>query len=101
MRNLGLDARTAREQGLSGAQDERLGTICREEGRALLTLDLGFADVRAHPPASYRGLIVLRLGTQARHHVLARVEALVPRFLHEDLDRQLWIVDETSVRIRA
>jgi len=86
---------------LSGESDDRLGAICRRERRALLTLDVGFADVRAHPPSRYRGLIVLRLGTHERRHILDRVKALVPRLLRDELDRRLWIVDESGVRVRG
>jgi len=36
------------EQGLAGAGDGRVESVLREERRALLTLDLGFADIRRH-----------------------------------------------------
>lgn len=100
LRAHGHDASTVFEQRLGGADDERVGEVCRIEGRSLLTLDLGFADIRAHPPAEYRGLIVLRLRTQGRSHLLAQVMKLAPLLTAQELDRRLWIVDETGIRIR-
>jgi len=100
LRAAGHDALSVPEQGLAGAGDSRLERFIREEKRALLTLDLGFADIRRHPPVDYSGLIVLRLGSQDRERVLALVESLLP-FLHEDrLEQRLWIVRHGELRIR-
>jgi predicted nuclease of predicted toxin-antitoxin system len=61
LRYKGHDALGVWDQGLKGKRDEDLARVCRLEGRALLTLDVGFADVRTYPPDQYPGLIVLRL----------------------------------------
>jgi predicted nuclease of predicted toxin-antitoxin system len=57
----GHDALTVSDQQLSGHVDSEVIDVCRNEGRALVTLDLGFADIRAYPPAAYPGIVVLRL----------------------------------------
>ena len=49
-----------------GTSDENLARTCRSELRALLTFDVGFADLRAYPPEEYAGFIVLRLSSQSR-----------------------------------
>lgn len=66
LRGLGHDAMTVHEQALRGAPDERLAEAVRREERILLTFDLGFADIRRHPPDQYAGIIVLRLASQHR-----------------------------------
>jgi predicted nuclease of predicted toxin-antitoxin system len=50
---LGHDAQTAWEEGLQGAPDPALLERVRREGRVLLTLDKGIADVRRYPPVQY------------------------------------------------
>jgi len=100
LRGAGHDALSVFEQGLGGSGDERLKGVLQDEGRALMTLDLGFADIRLHPPEEFPGVIVLRLVRQDREHVLAMVESLLP-FLHENpLERRLWIVRNGALRIR-
>lgn len=93
------DASTVHEQRLSGNPDLRIIEVCRQENRALVTLDLDFANVRAYPPNQYAGLIVLRLGRQDKRRVLnafARVLHLLPQ---EPVAQRLWIVEETRIRI--
>jgi len=71
------------------------------EGRALLTLDLGFADIRTYPPQHFPGLVVQRLRSQDKAHVLEIIEVLIPALSDQPLARRLWIVDETHVRVRG
>ena len=74
----GLDAVTVVAQDLGGRPDRDIISVCRNEDRALITLDVGFADIRLYPPESYPGLIVLRLARQDTPHVLA-LAAQLPR----------------------
>lgn len=60
----GHDAVSASAQDLQGAPDATISEACRSEERALVTLDVGFADIRAYPPSDYAGIIVLRLRHQ-------------------------------------
>lgn len=64
--NAGHDAKTVNEQQLQGVKDTVLINVCKNENRALVTLDTDFSDIRAYPPQEYSGIIVLRLGSQAR-----------------------------------
>jgi predicted nuclease of predicted toxin-antitoxin system len=52
LRLAGFDAMTVVERRLSGAPDARVAAVCHDEGRVLVTLDLDFADIRAHPPGT-------------------------------------------------
>jgi predicted nuclease of predicted toxin-antitoxin system len=60
LRDAGWDALSVAQQGLGGTDDNRLGAICVAESRILITLDLGFGNIKAYPPQSHPGIIVLR-----------------------------------------
>ena len=46
LRHQGYDALTVREQGLRGGADSDIAGICQQEVRAMITLDLDFANTR-------------------------------------------------------
>ena len=84
-----MDQRTKTSRHTASVKSERV-----------VTLDLGFADIRKFPPADHSGLIVLRVADQARGHILG-VMAMVLRLLErEPLEGRLWIVTDAAVRIR-
>jgi hypothetical protein len=56
----GHDAISVGQQGLAGADDARVYRLCQDERRALVTLDVDFANVHAYDPKSSAGVIVLR-----------------------------------------
>jgi len=58
------------KQHLEGSTDSDIDSVCQEEWRILVTLDTDFADIRAHPPSQFPGLIVLHLHRQDKHHIL-------------------------------
>jgi predicted nuclease of predicted toxin-antitoxin system len=100
LRQAGHDAMTVAEQGLSGSSDSTLAALCQDEERAMLTLDLDFADIRTYPPAEYAGIVVLRLLRNDAPHIQAVVGRMLPLMKTEPLPGHLWIVDEQKVRIR-
>ena len=100
LRRHGHDAVTVYEQRLRGGSDEEVIGVCRCEGRALVTLDLDFADIRTYPPTEYQGIVVLRLRDQSRQSALSVLERVVPLLSAEPLAGRLWIADESQVRIR-
>jgi hypothetical protein len=97
----GFDALTVIDQELGGKADDIIADFCRVEGRALITLDMGFADIRAYPPADYPGLIVLRLRRADRQHILRTVNQLISLLQANELAHKLWIVDEAGVRMHG
>ncbi len=101
LRAAGYDAATVTEQNLSGEPDSVVSAVCRVEGRALVTLDTDFADIRTYPPETHAGIIVLRLRRQDRPHVVETLRRLVPVIAVEHLAGFLWIVDEERVRVRG
>ncbi len=97
----GYDALTVRDQRIGGCDDPDLAGICRREDRAIITCDLDFSDIRAYPPADYAGIVVLRLARLDKHRVVLAIQRLLPILKSEPLAGRLWIVDETTVRIRS
>ncbi len=101
LRRYGHDARTVPEQGLRGRDDADVAAVCKGERRILITLDIGFGDLRQYPPDQYAGIIVLRLNRQGRRAVMAACERLMRLLTSESLAGRLWVVDEHSVRVRG
>jgi predicted nuclease of predicted toxin-antitoxin system len=97
----GHDAMPLGAQRMVGQPDTNVATLCRREGRAVVTLDLDFADIRAYRPSDYAGIIVLRLARLDKRRVLSVLQRLLPVLEDEPLAGKLWIVEETSVRVRG
>ena len=95
----GHEAHSALEQALGGASDPRIIEVCRLEGRALVTLDLDFANIQRYPPGRYSGIMVLRLGTQAQGPVAAGLTNAIALLQREALSGRWWIVEVGRVRI--
>jgi predicted nuclease of predicted toxin-antitoxin system len=101
LRRHGHDAMTVYEQGLQGHDDQTVAEVCKSESRALITLDVDFADVRAYPPTDFPGMIVLRLQDQSRPAVLKVLGRICSKLVEEPLTNRLWIVDEHHIRVRG
>ena len=99
LRTAGHDATTVTEQDMVGDPDATLSEACRREQMALVTLD--FADIRNYPPERHSGFIVLRVSRRGKRHIMEVFERIVPLLETETLAKQLWVVDEQSVRIRG
>jgi hypothetical protein len=67
----------------------------------LPTFDLGFADIRQYNPREWPGFVVLRLGSQARSHVMRVLRRVAPFLSSLPLEGRLWVVTETEIRIRG
>lgn len=100
LRQAGHVVSTVFEQNLPGADDHRLIRHCSAEGRALVTLDLDFANPLVFPPWEYRGIAVFRL---PRHPTRADIDRATKVFTSalasEVLDGKLWIVESTRIRL--
>lgn len=96
----GHDAATAADESLGGAPDAAIAFACAGEGRTLVTLDLDFADTRAYPPGEYPGIVVLRMPRATRDAVLRLGKHLLERLSESSPNGQLWIVEDSRIRIR-
>ncbi len=101
LREAGHDAVSVFDQSLGGQPDGRIASVCKGEGRALLTLDTDFSDIRTYPPADYPGLFVLRLARQSTPEVIRLVTRLLDVVKTADCRGQLWIVERDRIRVRS
>ena len=100
LRSAGHDAVSVLDQNLGGWADPGVAEVCRSEGRIVVTLDVGFADVRSYPPQDYAGLIVLRLKRQDKPAILQAFGRAMRVLPLEPIEGALWIVEKDRVRIR-
>ncbi len=101
LRGGGHDARNVYEEQLGGRPDPEISAAVTRESRALITLDLDFADIRSYPPEQYSGLLVFRLHRQDKPAVLRALRSVLPLLQKESLIGRLWIVTDASVRIHG
>ena len=101
LRAAGYDTHTVYDEALAGAADPAVAAACAREARVLVTLDLDFSDVRAYPPGTHPGIIVLRPRAPDRDSTLALLARVVPLLAAEVVRGCLWIVDAERVRVRA
>lgn len=100
LREAGIDAVTVLDQKLGGTADSTLYEVCGSEGRVLITLDVGFGDIRTYPPGTGPGVIVLRPRRQDAMSILRLVDSLLESLAREFAGGALWIVDENRIRVR-
>jgi hypothetical protein len=96
----GHDACTVPIQNLVSATDDEVIAACLGEGRALVTLDLDFANPRRFRPSSHAGIAVPRLPRKANALDLQRVVKVLAAGLRtQEIRGKLWIVETTRIRI--
>ena len=65
MTSAGHDVDTVTDEDLVGALDRDVVAAATAAGRILVSLDRGLGDIRAYPPGSHAGIVVLRLTDQS------------------------------------
>ena len=75
--------------------------FCRREKRVLVTLDVGFADIRSYPSAEGPCCLVFRLARLDREGVLSALQRVLPLLKKESVSEAIWVIDEWRVRIRT
>jgi hypothetical protein len=68
----GHDVSTVTLQRMESEPDAAVIEACRREGRALVTLDLDFANPLDYRPSEYAGIAVLRLPKKPRRKICSR-----------------------------
>ena len=96
----GHDAVTVLEQGMGGATDSDVASVCLPEKRILITQDMDFADIRMYPPGEHPGIVVFRLPSQTRASLLKVCASLIATLSNSSPRAQLWIVEDSRLRIR-
>ena len=91
---------TVASQSLGTARDTDLIERCRREGRALVSLDLDFANPLHFKPSRYAGIAVLRLPRKpSRQHLLTAVRTLAAGLEREGLTGKLWVIETGRIRV--
>ena len=97
----GHDATHILQQELGGEPDHKVVSICSGEGRCLISLDLGFANITAYPPAATSGLLILRPHRQDRATILKLVARIAKAVETQPVAGRLWIVTGKRIRSRS
>ncbi|MCC6575110.1 MAG: DUF5615 family PIN-like protein [Planctomycetes bacterium] len=98
----GHEAVDCRDLGMGAAPDADIAAYALKNGRAIITADFDFGDIRLYPPAKYAGIVVVQLPKKASiHFVIGTVEILLrkPDILAA-LPGKLAIVDGARIRLR-
>ena len=96
----GYDADRVFDQGLSGVVDAELWVHVKREDRFLITLDLGFSDVRRYAPGTHPGILLLRPRRKGRNAVSRVLRRVVAERRLETLEGCLAVADEARTRVR-
>jgi predicted nuclease of predicted toxin-antitoxin system len=100
LKHSGHNVFTVNEQKMQGSKDDDLIKVCKNEKRALITLDTDFSDIRRYPPKEYYGIIVLRCANQSKANTLHLIGKILPKLKIEKVIGELWIVEDDKIRIR-
>ena len=100
MRGLGFEVRRVQDLGLREQPDPVIFAKAQELGCVLLTNDQGFGDIRAYPPSTHQGIVVLKL---ADYRSTPQVHEVLRELLHQEpeLSKALFIVDRNKYRKRT
>ena len=96
----GHDVDTVGQEGLSGAPDPEVVAAAAAAGRVLVSLDVGLGDIRAYPPGSRAGIVVLRLTDQSAPAVGKAVSDLAALTNADGLAGAVSVLQRGLLRIR-
>ena len=96
----GHDADTVPAEGLTGAPDQDVVAAATAAGRILITLDQGMGDIRAYPPGSHSGIVVLRLADQSAATVTEAITDLAGLAEPANLTGAVAVLQRGLLRIR-
>lgn len=97
---LGHDVQTVADQGLLSEPDPVVAEAARTEGRMLLTLDVGLADLRKYAPGSHPGIVLFRPRTFGPLEVNRFVEDSIRELALDRLTGCVVLVEPSRVRLR-
>lgn len=98
----GHDCVDVRDVGYGGRADSEIAMLAAREQRCIIKCDWGFADVRAYPPSSHAGIVVLGVPEHADRE--SKLEVLRVFLEEEEVVTQmagrLAIVEKGRIRLR-
>jgi len=99
LESMGHDAKTVRDEQMSGASDEQVFAAAMAENRCLVTLDLDFSDPIHFPPNNSAGTLVLRAPVPSMAMIRRLLEQAMAHGATASPKGQIWIVEPGRVRI--
>jgi predicted nuclease of predicted toxin-antitoxin system len=96
----GHDVDTVIQEGLIGAPDQDVAAAATTAGRILISLDRGLGDIRAHPPGSHAGIVVLHLSDQSAAAAVKAVSDLATLTNPDSLAGAVAVLQRGLLRIR-
>lgn len=96
----GYEVRTVAGQGWSGLADNELWSRLLNERAYFITADKGFGDIRAYPPGTHAGILLLRPNRESVVEYRELVEAALARGPLENLASTLAVASPRGLRIR-
>jgi predicted nuclease of predicted toxin-antitoxin system len=98
--SVGHDVDTVTQEGLIGAPDQDVVAEASAAGRILVSLDRGLGDIRAYPPGSHAGIVVLRLTDQSAAAAIKAVSDLATLTDPDSLAGTVAVLQRGLLRIR-
>ena len=96
----GHDVDTVIAEDLVGHPDSDLAAAALAEGRLLITLDKGFGDIRAYPPGTHPGILVLRLADESAVAIRQAITEVLAHHRLDDLAGAVTVLHHGRLRIR-
>jgi|SRR5580658_9399204 len=101
LRQAGLDARDAREEGLRGQPDANIFSFAVERGFVIVTADVEFGNELVYPPHSHHGVLLVRLPETLPGPTIVQMTVTpIVMVASEDLARTIVVIEPGRVRIR-
>ncbi len=97
----GHEAGSVFSQKISGITDAELLSTCKKEKCTLITLDNDFTNIKAYPPESHEGIIVIRIKGQGAKSVTQAFENFINKFDIKRSKKNLIIIEKEHIRIRS
>lgn len=100
LREKGYGASTVVEQGMGGWKDAALWQTVQADDQFLLTADKGFGDIRAHPPGSHKGVLLLRPDVDGIRPILELLQMVLSEVDLQQLAGTVSVATPRGLRIR-
>jgi predicted nuclease of predicted toxin-antitoxin system len=100
LREHGYDAASVVEQGMGGWKDPQLWIAIQKDERYLVTADKGFGDIRAYPPGTHRGILLLRPDEDGIRPVIELLRKVLDSYNLEDLVGATTVATPRGIRLR-
>jgi len=91
---------TVREQGWGGLNDSLLWPLVAAEKAFFVTADKGFGDIRAFPPGTHAGILLLRPDREGILEYKALLEDVLGKHRLESLAHTVTVATPRRIRIR-